>query len=147
MPDHISILDLSNKNIFVGDAIGLKWADGFMLCNPNSPYWEEEDYFRAIEKLKGVEFKTVSLSHFGVISGDEAGEILDDSVSTYRKWMAVFDENSDKIDDVSFLIDKLWEIVYSHITGSYKEKLLPTMADTVRMVSRTYKSRKLYGDR
>jgi glyoxylase-like metal-dependent hydrolase (beta-lactamase superfamily II) len=141
MEDHISILDRQSKNLFVGDAIGTKWADEFMLCNANSPYWDEDAFFKSIERLRTIEFETVSLSHFGCITGDEAGQLLEESVDVYRRWMAVFSENRAKIDDVDFIIDRLWERCYAHITGRYKEVLRPTMIDSVRMVAGSYKLR------
>lgn len=143
MIDHISILDQTNRNIFVGDAIGIKWADNFMLCNPNSPYWKEEDYLRTIDILKGVDYDTLCLSHFGCVTGDEARQILNESVSIYRQWMEIFSENSEKINDVPFLIDLMWERVYSHIPKLYQELLLPGLTDAVEMAARAYKANHL----
>jgi glyoxylase-like metal-dependent hydrolase (beta-lactamase superfamily II) len=139
MVDHISILDQSNRNIFVGDAIGMKWADGFTLTNPNSPYWKEEDYYRTIDILKGIDYDTLCLAHFGCLSGDEAKEMLNDSVSIYRQWMGIFAGHSESIDDVPFLTDLLWEGVYHHIPVSFRELLNPGLTEAVELAARAYK--------
>jgi glyoxylase-like metal-dependent hydrolase (beta-lactamase superfamily II) len=139
MVDHISILDQSNRNIFVGDAIGMKWADGFTLTNPNSPYWKEEDYYRTIDILKGIDYDTLCLAHFGCLTGDEAKEMLDDSVSIYRQWMEIFAGHSESIDDVIFLTDLLWERVYDNIPVAFRELLNPGLTEAVELAARAYK--------
>jgi glyoxylase-like metal-dependent hydrolase (beta-lactamase superfamily II) len=138
MVDHISILDRSNRNIFVGDAIGMRWADGFTLSNPNSPHWNEEDFYRTIDLLKGIDYDTLCLSHFGCLVGDEAKEMLDAAVSIYRQWMEIFAENRESIGDVPFLVRLMWEKVYNHIPVAFREILNPGLTEAVELATRAY---------
>jgi hypothetical protein len=61
MLDHISIHDLANGNIFVGDAIGMKWLDNFTVCNANSSFWNEKDFWDTLERLKETDFKSFEI--------------------------------------------------------------------------------------
>ena len=104
----------------VGDAIGMKWTDDFIVSNPNSQFWNEADYLQSIDTLKALNVKTIGLSHFGCLTGDEAGNFLDDSVATYWKWMDVFAQNADRIDDISYLVEIIWANVYHHMPDNFK---------------------------
>lgn len=135
MVDHISIWDESTGNILVGDAIGMKWTDGFIVSNPNSQFWNETDYLHSIDTLKGLDVKTISLAHFGCLTGDEAKNFLDDSVKVYRKWMKVFEQNTNKIDDIPYLVELIWSDVYHHMPDNFKALVLPGLTEAVEMAA------------
>jgi glyoxylase-like metal-dependent hydrolase (beta-lactamase superfamily II) len=138
MDDHISIVDLSNRNIFVGDAIGMKWIDDFTVSNPNSPYWKEEDFLRTIARLKKVDYTSLCLAHFGCLTGDEAIQFPDESLSMYRQWMSIFAENRERIEDITFLAELMWKQIYPLAPEEFKPLLFPGLEDAVEHAARTY---------
>jgi len=139
MEDHISILDLCSGNIFVGDAIGMKWFDNFTVPNPNSPYWNEEDFLKTIDRLKKTNYKSLSLAHFGCLADDQARQFPDESLSTYRQWMEFFAENNERLDDISFLADLMWKRVYTLVPADLKPLLRPGLEGAVELAARTWK--------
>lgn len=140
MLDHISIHDLANGNIFVGDAIGMKWLDNFTVCNANSSFWNEEDFLDTLERLKETDFKSLSLAHFGCLKDDEARDFPDETLSMYRKWMGFFDENNERIDDIPHLSDLMYSRIYPLAPEELKPLLLPGLEDAVGLAVRTYKA-------
>ncbi|MFW9821266.1 MAG: MBL fold metallo-hydrolase [Candidatus Thorarchaeota archaeon] len=107
MNDHIAILDEKNKNLFIGDLLGIKVADDVFVPPFMPPYWDYDAYLNTVEKLKKIVYNTISLAHFGCIQGDGAKNILDESVNNCKKWWGIFEENIDKIDDVPYLIENI----------------------------------------
>jgi len=107
MNDHIAILDTKNKNIFIGDALGDKVGDNFFIPAFMPPYWDKDAFLNSIEKLKKIDFNSISLAHFGYIYGDEAKNILDESVSVFETWWNLYEENVDKLDDIDYMINKI----------------------------------------
>ncbi len=111
--DHIAILDEKNKNIFVGDAIGVKATDDFFSSPPfMPPFFDKEAYYNSINKLKKIDYKTLCLAHFGYIYDKEAKDILDESVSTFEKWWKLFEDNIEKLDDIDYMVDKVLDNCY-----------------------------------
>ncbi len=127
MPDHISVYDMSNKTVFTGDTIGMHWFPDFYVCNSNSIYWKEKDYLESIEKLKSLDLEFLCIAHFGVITKEDIGRFFDNSVSMYYKWMELFDQKSDKLDNPHFLIDSLWNSVYNDFSDK------PILKDTLEI--------------
>ena len=143
MDDHISIHDLSNGNIFVGDAIGMKWLDNFTVCNANSSYWNEDEFLKTLERLKITDFKSLSLAHFGCLMDDEARQFPDETLSMYRQWLEFFDENNQRIDDISFLSELMYRRIYPLAPEEFKPLLLSGLEDAVGLAVRTYKANQL----
>jgi glyoxylase-like metal-dependent hydrolase (beta-lactamase superfamily II) len=138
MADHISVWDETTGNIIVGDAIGMKWTDEFIVSNPNSEFWNEADYLQSLETLKALGVKTIGLAHFGCLTGDEAARFLDDSVATYKKWMSVLAQHMDRIDDIPYLVEILWADVYSHMPDKFKAMVLPGLMEALEMAAGAY---------
>ena len=103
MVDHISIYDEQNKCLFVGDCIGAKFDEDFLICNANTSFWDNTAFHSSVEKLKTIDFESLCFSHFGYITGDEAKSILDEVLFVFDKWREIFDKNPDKLDDIPFL--------------------------------------------
>lgn len=141
MVDHISIYDETNSSVYVGDAIGMKWSPVLLVSNPNSTFWNEEDYRKSISTIKDLNVETIGLSHFGCLLGDDAKAFLDESVSTYEKWMDIFDRNRDRIDDIPFLVGVLWKEVYPAVPERIQELATPGFTEAVEMAANAYKSR------
>ncbi len=101
--DGIAILDEKNWNLFVGDAIGIKIQDHGCVPPFMPPSWDPEAFRATIDKLKGLNYESLCLAHFGLIYGDEARDILDEVVLTCETWWRLFEENASRLDDVDYL--------------------------------------------
>lgn len=88
---HISILDETNGNLFVGDAIGDKLADDIFLPPFMPTTWDARAFLKTIDTLKQLPYQTLCLTHIGCITGDEAHDILDEAVGVYHKWWTFFE--------------------------------------------------------
>jgi glyoxylase-like metal-dependent hydrolase (beta-lactamase superfamily II) len=132
--DHISIYDPQTKTLFNGDAIGMHWWPQFYVCNSNSIYWKEKDYLESIEKVKALDIEYLCIAHFGVLTGEDVPNFIDNSVSMYYKWMDLFDSHNEKLDDIKFLVDKLWENHYQefHEVPMLKETLINSTIHAVK---------------
>lgn len=139
MVDHISIWDEKAGNILVGDAIGMMWADNLIISNPNSPFWNEKDFLDSVDTLKSIEVKTISLGHFGCLSGEDAPGFLDVTVSTYRQWMEIFSKNSGRLDDIPFLVHTFWEELYHYIPEGFRPLVGPGLTEAVVLAAGTYR--------
>ncbi len=42
---------------------------------------------------------------------------LDKSISMYYKWTKFFDQKSSKLDDINFILDKLWKTIYQDFSN------------------------------
>jgi glyoxylase-like metal-dependent hydrolase (beta-lactamase superfamily II) len=101
--DQIAIMDENFRNIFVGDAIGDKIADGTFLPPFYPPSWNPERFRASLERLKRLDYATVSLAHFGYIYGEESKNLMDEAHTTYETWWRLFDKYADKVDDTCFM--------------------------------------------
>jgi len=119
MTDQITILDEKNKNLFVGDALGDKISDIIFVPPFYPPYWDKDNYLNSIDKIKRIDYDTISLTHFGLIHGDEAKSILDESIANLNKWWSFFEENIENIDNIPYMID---EVLLELIPKSELEK-------------------------
>jgi len=124
MPDHISVYDVKNKTAFVGDTPGMHWFADFLVCNSNSTYWQEKDYLESIGKLKSLDLDFLCIAHFGILTEYDIRRFLDNSVSMYYNWMEFFDQNNNKLDDLNFLIDLMWDTIYKDFNKPVYRQIL-----------------------
>ncbi len=103
--DHISILDERNKNIFVGDAIGMKAGDNAYLPPILPPFCNKKDFHSTIQKLKNIDYNTISLCHFGCIIDNEAKTVLDEAEHVFNQMWEIFSKahSEGKLDDQDFI--------------------------------------------
>lgn len=109
--DSLAIFDEENGNIFVGDSIGLKTGDQAFIPSFMPPTWDTDSYHSSVDKLRQIDFDGVCLGHFGYIYGDEAQDILDESVSAFEGWWNVY-EDADrlgKLDDAGYIVGRIKE--------------------------------------
>jgi len=139
MVDHISLYDQQNNTLFVGDTIGMSWFPDFYICNSNNPYWRERDYLDSIKKIRSLEVDFLCIAHFGVFTGEDIPKFIDNSISTYYKWMEIFDQYSNKLDDPLFLTNILWKSNYKDFF--YKPILKETLVNAVKNAVKYYKYR------
>lgn len=105
--DHIAILDEKNKNVFVGDAIGVKVGDNAFL-SPVVPHtWNTDDYYASLDKLRQMDYESLCLANFGYIYDTEAKEILDESRDICdREWRILETaEEKGKLDNMDYIVD------------------------------------------
>jgi glyoxylase-like metal-dependent hydrolase (beta-lactamase superfamily II) len=107
MSDQILILDEKNKNLFIGDALGDKISDAIFVPPFYPPHWNREEYLNSIDKIKKIDYETISQTHFGVFKGEEAHSILDESIANLNKWWSFFEENIEHLDNIPYLIDEV----------------------------------------
>jgi glyoxylase-like metal-dependent hydrolase (beta-lactamase superfamily II) len=138
MVDHISVWDETTGNIIVGDAFGMKWGDDLIVPNPNSPFWNEKDFRRSLDLLKSLKAKTICLAHFGCLSGLDAQRFPDDSLSMYERWMEILSQNPERLEDIPFLVDLLWEKIYHYIPAKFRALVQPGLTEAVDLASRAY---------
>ena len=112
MVDHISVYHKQNKTIFARDAPGMHWFLVCYVCNANSIFWNEKDYLESIKKIGSLDLEYLCIAHFGVFTGEDISNFLDKSVSMYYDWMKLFDQHMNKLDDINFLLDELWNTIY-----------------------------------
>ena len=140
MEDHISVHDKQNKAIFVGDTPGVHWYLDLYVCNANSIYWKEQDYLESMKMLGSLDLDYLCIAHFGVFTGEDISRFLDKSVSMYYEWMEVFNQNSNKLDDMPFLLDELWKTTYKDFFNM--PELKPHLENSVITAVRYYKNLK-----
>ena len=107
--DHIAIMDEKCGNMFIGDVIGNKIADDTFLPPFTPPYWDPSAFISTINKLKNIDYDSLCLAHFGCVKGEESRQILDEAVLTYETWWRLFDENADKLHDISYMVEAVME--------------------------------------
>ena len=106
---HIAVLDEKNRNIFVGDAIGMKASDTLFLPPFMPPFWDPDAFLSSVNKLRQTPYDTMSLAHFGCIGGSEARSILDEAVATYNTWWQWFERHADRLDETGYLLRAMRE--------------------------------------
>jgi glyoxylase-like metal-dependent hydrolase (beta-lactamase superfamily II) len=107
MTDQIAILDEKNKNLFVGDALGDKVSEVIFVPPFYPPYWDKDSFLNSIDKIRMIDYKTMSITHFGLIYGDEARSILDESIANLNKWWSFFEANIKNLDDIPYMINEV----------------------------------------
>lgn len=106
-PGHMALYDKASKNIFLGDSIGNKIDSTAFLPSHNPPWFDKEQFYRTLDRLKKVEFKSVCLAHYGCWDGHEAKNILDEARLVFDNFWNFFDANRDRLDDVNYLAASL----------------------------------------
>ena len=101
---HVAILDEKNRNLFVGDALGGKPGDQFFFPPFMPPTWDPDAYLASVEKLKQLPYQTLCLAHFGCIYGDEARNILDESLKNYQRWWQWYGKHADRLSDTDYML-------------------------------------------
>jgi len=82
----ICILDNNNNNLFTGDSIGYKLSEEVFLGPIMPPEYSEKNLMNTFNKLKKINFSTVSMAHFGYITGNLAENLIDSAKSNYLLW-------------------------------------------------------------
>ena len=107
--DHIAVLDEKNRNLFVGDLLGLKVGDNAFVPPFMPPFWDTEAFYSSVEKLRRVPYESICLAHFGLIYGEEARNLLDEAVATFEAWWKIYEsaEKLGRLDDPDYLAETI----------------------------------------
>jgi len=123
--DSIAILDEKNKNLFVGDALGDKPNDKIFVPAFMPPFCNRDAFLKSIDKIKKINYKTLSLAHFGCIKDEEAKTILDEAATAWDKWWNLFEENEERLNDVDYIRNQIRESFLSNVsTEEYGDAVL-----------------------
>ncbi len=108
-PDCISLLDSGNGNIFVSDAVADMTDESTYIPAFMPPSFDSDAYLSTLEKLRGIDFESICLGHFGMYYGPDVKDILDQAEMIYEATWEFMEENSDKLDDVEWVTNQLVE--------------------------------------
>jgi len=141
LDDEIAILDQKNKNLFVGDVLGMKVTDTVFVPPFMPPQWDPTAYLKTINKFKKINYDTLCLAHFGYIYGVEAKTILDESLQNCNQFWKSVEDNIDHLDDVPYLIENVIEknISKSNLEN-FPEKLVQGVTYWLSQGYRIYKN-------
>jgi len=140
MDDEIALLDEKNNNLFVGDVLGMKVADNVFVPPFMPPKWDQEAYLKTINKFKKIDYETLSLDHFGYYYGNEAKNILDESLTNTEQFWSDFEQNVDHIEDIPYLIENVMKrrVPKSDIE-KYPDRLVEAVVYWLSLGFKTYK--------
>jgi glyoxylase-like metal-dependent hydrolase (beta-lactamase superfamily II) len=107
--DQIAILDEQNKNLFVGDALGIILSKDTVIPLIMPPFWDLGAYLKSAEQIEHIEYDTLSLAHFGCILSPEAHSIPQEAASVCKTWWGLFQsaEEQGRLDDIEYLLERI----------------------------------------
>lgn len=108
-PDCISLLDSENKNIFVSDSVVDMTDESTYIPAFMPPSFDPDAFVSTLEKLRGIDFESICLGHFGMYYGPDVKDILDQAELIYEAAWEFLEENSDKLNDVEWVTNNLVE--------------------------------------
>ncbi|MHA1996220.1 MAG: MBL fold metallo-hydrolase [Candidatus Hodarchaeales archaeon] len=134
--DQISLLDKKNKNLFVGDSIGMKVGDNAFLSSIMPPFCNKDDFSSTIQKVKQIVYESISLAHFGYIYDNEAKNILNEAQRIFNQTWNIFEsaEQINKLDD----IDYIFQVIMNEIKPTIPEFEL--LKSSMRIMLKTINS-------
>ncbi len=112
--DHIAILDENNKDLFIGDALGVLIDNKTYIPPFMPPSWDPEMFSLTLSKLKEINFNKLCLGHFGCIEGKEADNLLDNAPKYLEQWWQLFEANADKLDEPGYLLEHVKKEINPH---------------------------------
>ena len=85
--DSIALFDKSNRNIFIGDAIGMRLDQDAFFIPLMPPDFQEKDLLSSFNKLRNMRnsLSSISLAHFGVWKDTHFEQILNEMEDLYFK--------------------------------------------------------------
>lgn len=107
--DDIALLDRRAGNLFAGDAFG-DLIEGSMLIPPfMPPFWDPDRFAAAVGRIDTVDYRTLSLAHYGTLEGATARALPADAAAACATWWEVFAEaaGTGRLDDTGYLQDTL----------------------------------------
>ncbi|NIP36962.1 MAG: MBL fold metallo-hydrolase, partial [Thermoplasmata archaeon] len=105
IPGHIALLDRSNGDLFVGDALGYHFGERSVMPPFIPPYWDMEAFDATVERLRALDLEGICFAHYGRVGGEEARRFLNVAKQTCRGWWDIFEraEEEGRLDDTDHL--------------------------------------------
>ncbi len=103
-PGNLAALDVTNRNLFVGDALGDKVADDIFLPPFMPPRWDPVAFRASLQRMRQIPYDTVCLAHFGCVGGEEARSIIDEAERVCDAWWAFYERHADRLNDIGFML-------------------------------------------
>ncbi|MFX0056619.1 MAG: hypothetical protein ACFFAD_16950, partial [Candidatus Hermodarchaeota archaeon] len=106
--DQLLIYDEQNKNLFVGDALGIKLVTDAYTPTIMPPFFDWEEFQKTTREIGQMEYDTLCIAHFGCIMGEEAKMLPEEAISYFSAWLKVLDSARQKVklDDIDYLIQR-----------------------------------------
>lgn len=105
----ISIFEPKHKMLFIGDSLCVIWTFKHIMPSVMPPEFSEEKYFTTIDKIKSIDYNSLALAHYGVLTNSDALKLLDRVKSAYIEWKDFFITMWEKSHDTNFVINKFVE--------------------------------------
>jgi glyoxylase-like metal-dependent hydrolase (beta-lactamase superfamily II) len=85
--DSIGLLDNKNKILYLGDAIFYIFDENTYIPNIMPPYFNQEKLLKSFQKLKDLrsQIDSIAISHYGVYSGEDLDNIVNNLEPMYKK--------------------------------------------------------------
>ncbi|MFX0048705.1 MAG: MBL fold metallo-hydrolase [Candidatus Hermodarchaeota archaeon] len=85
--DSIALFDESNRNIFIGDAVGMRLDQDAFVIPLMPPNFQEKDLLNSFKKLLNMKnrLSSISLGHFGVWKDTHYEQVLNEMEELYFK--------------------------------------------------------------
>ena len=85
--DSIALFDESNRNIFIGDAVGMRLDQDAFFIPLMPPNFQEKDLLNSFKKLLNMKnrLSSISLAHFGVWKDTHFEQVLNEMEELYFK--------------------------------------------------------------
>ena len=119
------------------------WGGNLVVPNPNTIYFSESDFLSSVEKVKSAGFRALCLTHFGCLMEDDGMDFLDQSIAMYKRWIEVFSQHEDRIDELDFLTSTLLVNAYDHVPEKFIKLIYEPLKDAVKLAAVSYKSRRM----
>jgi glyoxylase-like metal-dependent hydrolase (beta-lactamase superfamily II) len=132
----ISVLDEKNEVLYIGDSFGNLFRTDLHIAPIMPPEYSHLKLMESFEKIKGAKYKSIALSHFGIVTEDLAEHFFENAEKAYLSWREFyldvlrrnddkgnfFKELSKKIE--SFGINPQFAEIYANREGNWVYKAL-----------------------
>ncbi|MFX1235648.1 MAG: MBL fold metallo-hydrolase, partial [Promethearchaeota archaeon] len=102
----ISIFEPNHKVLFIGDSLGNLWTLKHIMPLIMPPEFSEEKYLTTIEKVKNLDYDSIALAHYGILTESNAHNFPNLVKSAYFEWKDFFIAMWDKNPNDDFVISQ-----------------------------------------
>ncbi|MFX0019040.1 MAG: MBL fold metallo-hydrolase [Promethearchaeota archaeon] len=102
----ISIFESNHKVLFIGDSLGNIWTLNLIMPLIMPPEFSEEKYLKTINRIKNLDYNSLALAHYGVLTESIARKFPDLVKSAYSDWKDFFITTWNKNQNEDFIIKK-----------------------------------------
>ncbi len=102
----ISIFEPNNKVLFIGDSLGNIWTLDLIMPLIMPPEFSEEKYLATIDKVKNLDYNSLALAHYGILTDSVARKFPDLVKAAYFEWKDFFITTRNKNQNKDFIINQ-----------------------------------------